>query len=645
MKNTFKLFFCFIVLVIAGFLFACNGNEGGNGGQDGDTDAVIKWVNEEVGTNVADDITLPTTCPKVAGSKIEWSCQMPWYMDNSGKIVDRERKLTEVVFDFTVTCGSKVDYGTKTFMLAPIDLETASQRFLSQMPTKIYENINPTTSFYNGSIQVVWESSNQDVLDNEGVYTKPVKDTEITISFVVKDDFNSRNDTYNIVVQGKTALDLFDEASYWLTNVFFTERYLTSDIELPSTVEGSDVQIVWSSSDETIVSSTGKVNKSLFERYCYLTANLISGEHKGSYKFICKVQAKDISGMSDNEILEEFLGIIGAPEIGVLNIGLYSNTDQTYNFLPFYQNVDSKIVEEICPISDQNRPGIVKTSTEYITVHDTANNSSGANAKMHSQYVNNGGGGTSWHYSVDQDGCYHQVPDNEVAYHAGDGRRVFALVDTGIKATAVWPNVTLEDGYYYINGKNTKLRPYDDQAGTMFDMTDYPTSKINKLGVIVEIGSNGNYFMGKTYYNSGYGLVSNFGGNRNSIGIESCVNAGSNYELTVRVLAKLVAELCIQNNLSVDRVQGHHYFSGKPCPNAILTADYWYTFKNLVALEKFAKEHLSKYNFTWTSNSADLSNTGMISSKVTKGTTLNYSVKVTNGSTQVMTKSYSTIVR
>lgn len=68
-----------------------------------------------------------------------------------------------------------------------------------------------------------------------------------------------------------------------------------------------------------------------------------------------------------------------------------------------------------------NRPGIFKKSIEYIVIHDTASVAKSADEYAHAQYVRNGGDGTSWHYSVGSKKIYHQIPDNEIAYHAGDG--------------------------------------------------------------------------------------------------------------------------------------------------------------------------------------------------------------------------------
>lgn len=66
------------------------------------------------------------------------------------------------------------------------------------------------------------------------------------------------------------------------------------------------------------------------------------------------------------------------------------------------------------------RPGTLR-KIEYIVIHETANSAEGANAAAHARYLSEGGdGSTSWHYTVDDRQIYHHVPDNEVAWHAGD---------------------------------------------------------------------------------------------------------------------------------------------------------------------------------------------------------------------------------
>ena len=81
--------------------------------------------------------------------------------------------------------------------------------------------------------------------------------------------------------------------------------------------------------------------------------------------------------------------------------------------------------QEIIPATNANRPGrkLRGGRPEYITVHETSNYAPGANAEMHRRFVANGGGseGVSFHWVVDDREAIHLIPDDEVAWHAGDG--------------------------------------------------------------------------------------------------------------------------------------------------------------------------------------------------------------------------------
>lgn len=66
------------------------------------------------------------------------------------------------------------------------------------------------------------------------------------------------------------------------------------------------------------------------------------------------------------------------------------------------------------------RPGMQR-KIQYIVIHETGNKRIGADAASHSIYLHSGKSGTtSWHYTVDDHEVFHHVPDDEVAWHAGD---------------------------------------------------------------------------------------------------------------------------------------------------------------------------------------------------------------------------------
>lgn len=74
----------------------------------------------------------------------------------------------------------------------------------------------------------------------------------------------------------------------------------------------------------------------------------------------------------------------------------------------------------LMPETIEARTGI-KRKIKYIVIHETGNTAAGADAKSHSDYLTDGKSGeTSWHYTVDDAEIYHHIPDDEIAWHAGD---------------------------------------------------------------------------------------------------------------------------------------------------------------------------------------------------------------------------------
>ena len=82
------------------------------------------------------------------------------------------------------------------------------------------------------------------------------------------------------------------------------------------------------------------------------------------------------------------------------------------------------LYELLVPAGDKGRPG-QKRVIRHIVIHETGNPAKSATARSHANFLASGGDGqsTSWHYTVDENEIYQQIPDNEVAFHAGDGRR------------------------------------------------------------------------------------------------------------------------------------------------------------------------------------------------------------------------------
>jgi N-acetylmuramoyl-L-alanine amidase CwlA len=181
--------------------------------------------------------------------------------------------------------------------------------------------------------------------------------------------------------------------------------------------------------------------------------------------------------------------------------------------------------------------------------------------------------------------------------------------------------------YFYISNQPTKLREPVSEVGGIPLITDFiPKGTMERTGqerkikyiVIHETGNPGrnadaashNNYLHKEadnqqkswhytvddheiYYHipdneisfhAGDGLAKD-GGNLNGIGIEMCINPENDYEQTLKNTAKLTAMLLKAYDLDIGSVKKHQDFSGKHCPDKLLTEDRWNDFIDMVKTE------------------------------------------------------------
>ena len=282
---------------------------------------------------------------------------------------------------------------------------------------------------------------------------------------------------------------------------------------------------------------------------------------------------------------------------------------------------DFSPIENLAPLTNENREGIKKTKY-YVTVHDTGDADPKHNAKFWSDTVKceeweQGKYACSYQYVVGNDGTYHNIPDDEIAWHAGDTTRYdYHLYDAGVEGINITPKITISsDGYYEIDGIKSIIhapRVYKEKNGEVIVDRIATTQDINDQSVLCKL-IDGKYFIGETYFNTTYMLIANRGGNNNSIGIESCVNNDSDIYYTWQKTAKLVAHLLYDNNLTFSDVKQHHYYSGKNCPQTMRMNDMWNHFMELVQYEYEALELIKEgYSFKIITNSTIINECGRV---------------------------------
>ena len=316
--------------------------------------------------------------------------------------------------------------------------------------------------------------------------------------------------------------------------------------------------------------------------------------------FLVLISSEDIPSL---EKVMDYVVSITNERVRVDNIKVWAGDNYwEHELIPSvckYLFEDMEIIENIAPEGNPNRPGD-RHEKKYITVHDTGDFA--YNAGQWSKHVYDAKIGESdyiisYQYVVGNDGYYHNIPDDETAYHAGDGATessLFHEYPTGVYGDKKKPHVSIStDGYYVIEGNKSVIKAPTDDNGNIL------TEKyFNDMGIYTTIKEDGMYYIGSTWYSKTYNKIGNHGGNTNSIGIESCVNKGSDIYFTLQRLAKLVAKLMDENNFGMDQIVQHHYFSGKDCPQTMRTEGYWNHFLTLVEAEYQMLQYI-KMGFTF----------------------------------------------
>ena len=83
--------------------------------------------------------------------------------------------------------------------------------------------------------------------------------------------------------------------------------------------------------------------------------------------------------------------------------------------------VKIQLIQDYVPVGNHNRPGDKLTPTS-ITIHNTDNDSKGANAAAHARYMKGPDAQkreVSWHFTVDDKFVYQSLPTTEIGWHSG----------------------------------------------------------------------------------------------------------------------------------------------------------------------------------------------------------------------------------
>ena len=536
--------------------------------EESNVEELVDWAFNQCGLEGMDEIELPTTHP-------DYDCTFTWSSSDSTLLDVDEGYLEFVEFDEIVDLTCSVEYEgntyerTEKFTIRGYAFYDIAVTFIGQFKAGVItasKEVETVYSDYYGGTTITWSSSNEEIFDNKGNLNKPNKDTYITLTYTVNLGNPKKSSTFtsDLLVYGKSISEIMGSIEDWIDKNVGENGSIGSSTILPKYIDEYEAELQWLDAYGEPLKVEAYVGNPIFSRGIDVKVKVL---FNGKVGYIDLHYANKAEGLDDKwDEIELFVNTINQLPVQTFKYTLITWNGTTYGYVPFFEQTSSSIIEKILPYTyGKQRTGILKTSTEYVVVHDTGNSKPGATAEMHDRYItnlNNDSKSTSisWHYTVDDSSIYQHLPLDEVAWHAGDGSTVF---------------------------------------GDIWNSTSY--GKSDCIG----------------------------GGNRNGIGIETCVDEGSDYTETMRKTAKLVAELLVAYNLNIDRVKQHWHFSGKNCPQVMRENNRWDEFLNLVQIEYYGKTALKDVTFEWKSNSDCLDNNGRVTSLQSAGTKLSYEVKVT----------------
>ena len=118
-----------------------------------------------------------------------------------------------------------------------------------------------------------------------------------------------------------------------------------------------------------------------------------------------------------------------------------------------------------------------------------------------------------------------------------------------------------------------------------------------------------------------------------SIGIETCVNKGTNLDKVWHRMGKLCAKLMVKYDIDVAHIKQHYDWMGKECPHTLRANGLYPYAISLVEGELMVKKYLSGYTITMESLTPEyLDNTGQIIKAPESEITVSYKVHITNDS-------------
>lgn len=302
----------------------------------------------------------------------------------------------------------------------------AKEYLKDKVPTESKKTITLPSEFYKNNAKFTWYVD--DVLLEDNSYSFERNDEEdyyITLKAIITIDGETEEITYSIRCIMKDSMNKV-ESVYEEIKTELENNEIVDDIILPTSSDRYKVNIEWRSYNPYVLDESGNVNIPLYDQRVDLLLSITMGEFELHKLISVNVKGKNKTEMWDK--VEAFLNIIHKDTISTHSFYLYGYETgyeavltKNIGYIPFYTSDELKVTEDILPDNSPLKPNRTRTSTKYITLHNSGMAHPSATAKGLNEYIHTTDREASWHFSVDDYEAYQELKLDEVGWHSGDG--------------------------------------------------------------------------------------------------------------------------------------------------------------------------------------------------------------------------------
>lgn len=518
----------------------------------------------------------------------------------------------------------------KDTIIPTIDMDEDMTEFITALGNEIFEDLPQTYKDYN--VSYVFDS----IISNSGKLERSEGDEKLTGKVVFEKDGATAEKEVTLTVVGK----VFDEILALFKQDIPSVIDKSSIFQFKYDLYGGSRVIVKSTSNPDVLTKDGSFSRPFHDEEVELTLNVRTTtpktSHETKYTVIVKGQtieykAKLVMEWVFSQFPKNSIMYFDSPTLPDYcdeydaNIKWIDSNNETLDFSKIAQDPilgDAQVLTAIIKCRGEE----TRLTADYLVWNKKYNNKTEMiedfskvlyyeNVAVY-KYKSAAYYETNWGYLPFYFPGESEINKEHMLEYT------YGRVRTGIKKTSTEyivihdtaggaPTHTAES--FAINQEQANAKENNDYISWHFTVGEDGIYQSLPLDETAYHAGDGSHVYGDVYFNKTYQINCIGGGNKNGIGIESCINSGADYNVTLRKLAKLVSELLLEFDLSFDRIKQHWHFMGKDCPGVIRHTGRWEEFKNLVKIEYFGKTQLDGVEFSYNSLTPDLlDNTGKV---------------------------------